>query len=113
MHSYRDHIDRYLIPSIGRITLADLSGDGRPDLVLLTDCGTSAVGASYWELYVNGPTGFESPHDVFTLPSILGATTSSPASLSGSSACTASPARPTFTTNYVTSTELDLIVTTD
>jgi hypothetical protein len=26
VHSYRDHIDRYLIPSIGRITLADLSG---------------------------------------------------------------------------------------
>jgi integrase len=25
VHSYRDHIDRYLIPSIGRITLADLS----------------------------------------------------------------------------------------
>jgi hypothetical protein len=25
-HGYRDHIDRYLIPSIGRITLADLSG---------------------------------------------------------------------------------------
>jgi hypothetical protein len=26
LHSYRDHIDRYLIPSIGRITLADLTG---------------------------------------------------------------------------------------
>lgn len=26
VHSYRDHIDRYLIPSIGRITLAGLSG---------------------------------------------------------------------------------------
>jgi integrase len=26
IHSYRDHIDRYLIPSIGRITLADLNG---------------------------------------------------------------------------------------
>ena len=25
-HGYRDHIDRYLIPSIGRITLADLTG---------------------------------------------------------------------------------------
>jgi hypothetical protein len=25
LHSYRDHIDRYLIPSIGRVTLADLS----------------------------------------------------------------------------------------
>ena len=25
-HCYRDHIDRYLIPSIGRITLADLTG---------------------------------------------------------------------------------------
>ncbi len=24
VHGYRDHIDRYLIPSIGRITLADL-----------------------------------------------------------------------------------------
>ena len=26
VHGYRDHIDRYLIPSIGRITLADLTG---------------------------------------------------------------------------------------
>jgi len=26
LHSYRDHIDRYLIPSLGRITLADLTG---------------------------------------------------------------------------------------
>jgi integrase len=26
MHGYRDHIDRYLIPSLGRITLADLTG---------------------------------------------------------------------------------------
>jgi integrase len=26
LHSYRDHINRYLIPSIGRITLADLTG---------------------------------------------------------------------------------------
>jgi integrase len=25
-HCYRDHIDRYLIPSIGRVTLADLTG---------------------------------------------------------------------------------------
>jgi hypothetical protein len=25
LHGYRDHIDRYLIPSIGRITLADLT----------------------------------------------------------------------------------------
>src|SRR5258708_20825221 len=25
-HGYRDHIDRYLIPSLGRITLADLTG---------------------------------------------------------------------------------------
>ncbi len=24
---YRDHIDRYLVPSLGRITLADLNGD--------------------------------------------------------------------------------------
>jgi site-specific recombinase XerD len=26
LHGYRDHIDRYLIPSIGRLTLADLTG---------------------------------------------------------------------------------------
>jgi hypothetical protein len=26
LHSYPDHIDRYLIPSLGRITLADLTG---------------------------------------------------------------------------------------
>ena len=26
LHCYRDHIDRYLIPSIGRVTLADLTG---------------------------------------------------------------------------------------
>jgi hypothetical protein len=26
LHGYRDHVDRYLIPSIGRITLADLTG---------------------------------------------------------------------------------------
>jgi len=26
LHSYRDHIDRYLIPSLGRITLGDLTG---------------------------------------------------------------------------------------
>lgn len=26
VHGYRDHINRYLIPSIGRITLADLTG---------------------------------------------------------------------------------------
>ena len=26
LHGYRDHIDRYLIPSLGRITLADLTG---------------------------------------------------------------------------------------
>jgi site-specific recombinase XerD len=25
VHSYRDHIERYLIPSLGRITLADLT----------------------------------------------------------------------------------------
>jgi Phage integrase, N-terminal SAM-like domain len=26
LHSYRDHIDRHLIPSLGRITLGDLTG---------------------------------------------------------------------------------------
>jgi Phage integrase, N-terminal SAM-like domain len=26
LHGYRDHIERYLIPSLGRITLADLTG---------------------------------------------------------------------------------------
>ncbi len=26
LNGYRDHIDRYLVPSIGRITLADLTG---------------------------------------------------------------------------------------
>jgi hypothetical protein len=26
LHCYRDHIERYLIPSIGRVTLADLTG---------------------------------------------------------------------------------------
>jgi hypothetical protein len=26
LHCYCDHIDRYLIPSIGRVTLADLTG---------------------------------------------------------------------------------------
>jgi hypothetical protein len=26
LHGYRDHIDRYLIPSLGRVTLADLTG---------------------------------------------------------------------------------------
>ena len=26
LHGYRDHVERYLIPSIGRITLADLTG---------------------------------------------------------------------------------------
>jgi hypothetical protein len=26
LHGYRDHIDRYLVPSLGRITLADLTG---------------------------------------------------------------------------------------
>jgi len=26
LHCYRDHIDRYLVPSIGRVTLADLTG---------------------------------------------------------------------------------------
>jgi hypothetical protein len=26
LHGYRDHIDRYLVPSVGRITLADLTG---------------------------------------------------------------------------------------
>ena len=25
MHGYRDHIDRYLIPGLGRVTLADLT----------------------------------------------------------------------------------------
>jgi hypothetical protein len=28
-HGYRDHIHRYLIPGIGRITLADLTGKRR------------------------------------------------------------------------------------
>jgi Phage integrase, N-terminal SAM-like domain len=27
LHGYRDHIERYLIPSLGRITLADLTGE--------------------------------------------------------------------------------------
>jgi hypothetical protein len=26
VHGYRDHVDSYLIPSLGRITLADLTG---------------------------------------------------------------------------------------
>lgn len=26
IHRYRDHVDRYLVPSLGRITLADLTG---------------------------------------------------------------------------------------
>jgi hypothetical protein len=56
-YTYRLNInDATGCPAYG---VADLDGDGRPDLVLLSDCSTSsAVGADHWLVYLNTGSGF-------------------------------------------------------
>jgi hypothetical protein len=38
--------------------LLDLAGDGRPDLVVTADSCDKTVGATHWDVYPGGPTGF-------------------------------------------------------
>ncbi len=91
----------------------DMNGDGLPDILVTRDCPDRLTGSSYWQLFANTGTGFAASYEAFTLPSVLGATSTAPVGLSGTSQCTLSPPRPTYTTTYLGQASPDLVVTTD
>jgi hypothetical protein len=94
-------------------SILDVNGDALPDLLVTGDCDDALTGSTYWQLFANTGAGFASPYAPFSLPSVLGATLQAPAALSGTEACTVTPARPTFTTTYLAGLTLDVVVTTD
>lgn len=49
-------------------TVADVNGDGRPDLVLRSSCTDPTVGVSTWLVYLNTGTGFATTATRFALP---------------------------------------------
>jgi hypothetical protein len=49
--------------------LADLTGDGRPDLIVTHVCGDGAVGDTTWRLHAAGGSGFADAPTAFALPS--------------------------------------------
>jgi hypothetical protein len=92
--------------------LLDANGDDLPDLLVTHDCADALTGASYWQFFQNTGSGFTTNYVAFTLPSVLGATSVAQAGLSGTSECTTSPTRPTFTAAVLAGFTLDLVVTT-
>jgi hypothetical protein len=55
--------------------LLDLVGDGHLDLVVTSDCGDAAVGATRWDVFAGGATGFAATPVAYALP--IGVTSSS------------------------------------
>jgi hypothetical protein len=49
-------------------TLADLSGDGRPDLVVHRDDCDETIGRARWDVYAGGADGFTAAPAAFSLP---------------------------------------------
>jgi hypothetical protein len=50
-------------------TTVDLTTDGVPDLIITKDvCGPSGLGASFWELYAGGASGFDNAASYWSLP---------------------------------------------
>jgi hypothetical protein len=49
--------------------VADLTGDGKPDMVRFFDCNDPSVGNDKWQVYVNTGTGFAATPTAFALPS--------------------------------------------
>jgi hypothetical protein len=50
-------------------TIADLTGDQVPDLVVTSACDDAAVGVSYWRVYAGGSAGFAPTAAAYALPS--------------------------------------------
>jgi hypothetical protein len=48
--------------------VTDLTGDGRPDMIVTVDCTDTTVGASHWRVYAHTGSGFAQTATVFALP---------------------------------------------
>lgn len=78
-------------------TLADLSGDGKADLVLTTVCDASDVGDTRWVVHQNSGSGFGEAAD-WALPGTYGAKDTRPFyALANTDNCDASSLRPEST----------------
>lgn len=51
--------------------LTDMSGDGRPDLVVSDHCDSKGVGTTHWEIYENTGSGFEATPVDWSLPGLV------------------------------------------
>jgi hypothetical protein len=91
--------------------LADIDGDRVLDMVVTRDCADALTGVSYWTVFPSASgAGFTSPGNKLQLPEALGASSSAPAGLSGTSSCSP-PARPSYTTTYLSGTSLQIVLT--
>lgn len=51
-------------------TLADLLGDGRPELVVTRDCRDASVGRDVWSVYLGASSGFGASPTAYALPTV-------------------------------------------
>jgi hypothetical protein len=79
----------------------DLTGDGKPDLVVYRACGQSSVGVSSWLVHENTGTGFAAAPIPFALPPGYDGFYSS-GGLEDSGACYTGKNRPAFLTTDMT-----------
>jgi hypothetical protein len=76
--------------------LADMNGDGKPDLLVTQSCTDAAVGTTSWLLYPSTGAGFAQTATTLTLPGGYTAPTPVFASIQGTLSCTGADA-PQFT----------------
>lgn len=92
----------------------DVTGDFHRDLLLTRSCVDAASGVTRWLLYPHGNDknviSLAREAVPFALPAALGATPSAPIGLDAERACTGTR-RPAFTSQYLVSRKLDLVVT--
>jgi hypothetical protein len=91
--------------------LADVTADGRGDMLVWGDCHDNQTGVAYWKVYANSGAGFSSSPAKLALPSALGAKDGSPLGLSSAAQCTVAPPVPAFTTGYLTKVGFDIVAT--
>ncbi|HEY8091791.1 MAG TPA: VCBS repeat-containing protein, partial [Polyangiaceae bacterium] len=48
----------------------DVTGDGKPDLVLTASCSDTTVGTTHWQVYSNTGSGFAASPASFALPKV-------------------------------------------
>src|ERR1700689_3948784 len=77
-----------------RFALVDLTGDGKPDIVVSQTCGDATVGVTHWLVYANSGSGFATSPTNFALPT--GYSAGSFDDLSGGNDCQAGADQPRF-----------------